>query len=45
MQNLLKLWIGLPPLLGGVHVGWTLVVRVGQHGDNRDQNGLDGVDR
>ena len=35
----------LPPLLGGVHVGRRLVVGVGQHRDDRDQDRLHGVDR
>lgn len=42
---LLELRVGLSPLLGGVHVGRALVVGVGQHGDDGDQDGLHGVDR
>lgn len=41
----LEFSVVLPPLLGGVHIGGGLVVRIGQHGDNREEDRLHGVHR
>ena len=40
LYSLLEFRVGLPPLLGRVHVGRALIVGVGQHGDDGDENGL-----
>ena len=42
---LLEFWVVVPPLLGRVHVGRALVVGVGEHGDDGDEDGLHCVDR
>ena len=35
-----KFRVVLSPLLCGIHIGWTLVVRIRQHGDDGDENGF-----
>ena len=41
---LLEVWVGLPPLLGGVNICWTFIIRIRQHGYHGDQDGLHRVD-